>query len=257
MTKPTKSPTAVHIVLGGANGNGKSMVSRLVGECLLRTGVRPLCIDTDPSNESLAGVVALPVREIPLIGIFDGVFDVAHLDLVVDTIIEENRPTVIDTGAGAFGHLLDHFVNYHMMATLTDAGFDVYLHSIVGGGDAYEYSIRDLVLLLELIGTRARQVVWLNPALGTMHQDGKPFEDWDLFKRFKDDIAYVLTVAPMTGTPFAADFAELLRTNQTFSAAVKPSSELPLLQRARLKSLGDNMLDAVAEGIKPKALERA
>ena len=90
-----------------------------------------------------------------------------------------------------------------------------------------------------------------------MHQDGKPFEDWDLFKRFKDDIAYVLTVAPMTGTPFAADFAELLKTNQTFSAAVKSSSELPLLRRARLKTLGDSMLDAVAEGIKPKALERA
>ena len=256
MTEPTKSLTAVHIVLGGAKGNGKSMVSRLVGECLLRTGARPLCIDTDPSDESLAGVIALPVREIPLID-FDGVFDVAHLDHVVDTIIGEKRPTVIDTGAGAFSHLLDHIVNYHLMATLADAGFDVFLHSIVGGGDAYEYSIRDLVLLLERIGTRARQIVWLNPALGTMHRDGKPFEDWDLFKRFKYDIAYVFNVAPMTGTPFAADFAELLRTNQTFSAAVKPSSELPLLQRARLKTLGDTMLDAVAEGIKPKALERA
>lgn len=256
MTEPTKLPTAVHIVLGGAKGNGKSMVARLVSESLLRTGIRPLCIDTDPSDESLAGVVALPVREIPLLNFFNGVFDVAHLDHVVDAIIEEKSPTVIDTGAGAFGHLLDHLVNYHMMATLTDAGFDVYLHSVIGGGDAYEYSIRDLVLSLERIGKRARQIVWLNPALGRMHQDGKPFEDWHLFKRFKNDIAYVFNVAPMTGTPFAADFAALLRTNLTFSAAVKPSSELPLLQRVRLKTLGDTMLDAVAEGIKPRMLER-
>ena len=250
MTQPDLPTKSVHIVLGSTPRQGRTTVARLIAECLIRRdGSRPMCIDTAPCDEGLAGIVSLPVQELPLIDFVDRGFDLARLDELVDMIVEGDRTTVIDTEISAFRSLLDHLAHFHMIDALSDAGFEVCLHSVLAGDDAIISTISDLGDLLDHVGSNARHIVWLNALSEAAEFDGRRFEEGLFFTSHARDISSVVRLGRMDDMPYGGDFAALLSAKLTFAEALTPRCDLPILQKLRLKELAEVMFLNVEQGI--------
>jgi len=179
----------------------------------------------------------------------DDEFSTPRLDELVDVIVAEDRSTVIDSGVYEFRELIDHLAHFHMIEVLSEAGFEVCLHSVLAGDDAIASTITDLGYVLHIAGSTARQVVWLNALSEVAEFDGQRFERGLLFQTYKQEISSVIRIGRMDDMPYGDDFAAMLRAKLTFAEALKPCSELSHLQKRRLAELAEVTFLNIEKGI--------
>ncbi len=124
----------VHFVLQAKGGIGKSFVSTLLAQHILNETGAVGCFDTDQENTTFTHYKALDVRHIAVAN-ESRLVDAKRFDVLMETLLTTPGNFVVDTGANTFSNLLAYMVENEVFQMLREAGKNVFIHTIVGGGD--------------------------------------------------------------------------------------------------------------------------
>ena len=232
----------VLMILQGKGGVGKSMVSVLLYQSLLRLGHKVHGIDTDPVNATLAGFKQLAVTRLDIMR--DDNIDVRMFDALIEKICEmpEDSHVIIDNGASAFVAFGGYLKENEVISLLQEHGHTVYLHTVITGGQA----IVDTTQGLKVLATgfpSVPLVVWLNPYFGDIVMDGKDFTSFKVFEAHQHQIHSITRIPTGNKSTLGQDLQGLYAKRHTFKAAIE--SSLSIAVRSRLHRYFEQVVAAV------------
>ena len=88
---------AIHLVLQGKGGVGKSVVASWLAEFLIKRGQNVQCVDGDPVNRSLGQYKALRAEKLDLVN-SDGLVQRTRYDALLERFATEDAVFVLDSG---------------------------------------------------------------------------------------------------------------------------------------------------------------
>jgi len=248
----------IHFVLQGKGGVGKSVVARLLAEYMIHTGRDYQGFDADAVNQSFAAVEGLSVGKVDLL---DGAkIDTRKFDtLMVDIVANNDQVVIIDSGASSFLPMMSYIETAHVIDTLLDRGFEVFIHTIVTGGPSRDDTFKGFEQITQRFGNLCNVVVWANPFFGSVQRDDVAFIDLPGVKKTLNDgqIIGVIPIPELTNLT-QEDFAEFL-TSQTLFAAftAKDNKDVNMMVKIRLNKAHATLMGIIAEVIGEPAEETA
>src|SRR5258708_8457266 len=123
------SKTAIHILLQGKGGVGKSLISAMLSQYLLSKGQDVCCVDADPVNHTLSEYQGLAVSCLNLLK--EGSVDQREFDLLMERVLTEKGTFVVDTGASTFIPLWHYILENDALDSLREKGTRVFVHSVI------------------------------------------------------------------------------------------------------------------------------
>lgn len=222
----------IHMVLQGKGGVGKSFVSAIIAQYKASKGQTPLCIDTDPVNQTFTGYAALNVRKLD---IMDGdEINPRHFDMLIEWIANTENDIVIDNGASTFVPLAHYLISNEVPELLSSMGHQLVIHTVVTGGQALLDTISGFSQLANQFPQPSLFVVWLNSYWGAIEHEGRSFEQLKAYKENKDRVSAIVNIPQMKEETFGRDLSDMLQERRTFSEAIEDGA-LPIMTRQRLK----------------------
>ena len=223
--------TAIHLILQGKGGVGKSVVATWLAEYLIKRGKNVRCIDGDPVNRSLAQYKALNAEKLDLVS-EEGLVVRARYDALVQRFATEDGVFVMDSGATAFLPFWSYIVESEMIRVLRDAGRKLYVHCVISGGEM----LTDTLLGFETLARSTPDknvVVWINEYFGPVSRDGKEFDQVNVFQSHTDKMVGSIGIPQRSPDTFGESI-QLMRTKKlTFDEAIQ-SEQFMLVQKSRL-----------------------
>jgi hypothetical protein len=215
----------------GKGGVGKSLVSSILIQYLLKRGLSASGCDTDPVNASLARHKSLDVQ---VINIMDsGDIDPGRFDELIRHI--DGGPTdghmVVDIGASCFVSLCAYLKKYEAFEVLQERGHTVYIHSIITGGVNLLETLNNYQALVRHFDVPV--IVWLNPFFGEIKIGSQGFTDLKIYQETADSIRGIVEMPKLGSVLYERDFADIQAKHLTFEDAVK-SSAFFIMNRQRL-----------------------
>lgn len=161
----TNLKDSLHIFLAPKGGVGKTTNAALACEWLLTQGLAPVVFDADAKNTDacIGAYAALDARRLPLLRTSeDGVerINEAGFEELLESVLTEDGPHVLDTGANTYTHLMSYIIDLNLVAELEENAKDVYIHTIVAGGEMAEETVKGLEEIAAVLPWPL--VVWLN-----------------------------------------------------------------------------------------------
>ncbi len=241
MAKQSSSPGAVHIVLQGKGGVGKSLIAATLMQYLQQPlgsgGVRG--IDTDPSNQTFAGYQRLQARPLPILLEGTSRVDEGRFDELVQWLMDNPAETVIDTGATSFLPFSNYLVENNILELLRAQGRTVRIHTVIAGGAALADTIDGFRSLANPLPERS-MVVWLNEFFGPVSSQGKEFVEARAYLDNVDKVIGIVRWSARNPDTFGRDMRELQQRRWTFEQAIDEPT-LNIVQRQRLKIVRDDL----------------
>lgn len=231
--------TGVHLILQGKGGVGKSLVASVIGQYFRDRGKAAVCIDTDPVNQTLAQYQALGAEHLKLMT--DGRVDVRLFDQLMERLLTEPHSFVIDNGASTFIALWDYIQENAVVQTLEQSGRNVFLHSVVTGGQAMLDTLSGLHDVASKCPAR-NLVVWANEFFGPVEYEGKRLSDMKVFTRHRDRIRGTVTIPKRSSDTFGRDVEEMLRAKLTFAEVIE-DRKFSIMSRQRLTLVRRELFD--------------
>ncbi|MBB4267630.1 conjugal transfer protein TraL [Roseospira visakhapatnamensis] len=229
---------AIHMTLQGKGGVGKSFIASLLAQHFLARGQAPICLDTDPVNQTFAGYKAFS-PEIIRLGERPDEINPRYFDALIERIMAapEDAVIIIDNGASTFMPLIGYMVEAQALAMLHDGGHQVRLHSVLTGGQALEDTTVGLAKLAAMIPDLPL-VVWLNEYFGAVaRQTAKgvqSFEDSRIYRDLAPRIVAMIRLPEVRKETFGKDIAAMMEARLTFEEAVAGET-FPIMARQRLR----------------------
>ncbi|MBQ4133447.1 MAG: conjugal transfer protein TraL [Desulfovibrionaceae bacterium] len=226
----------IHFILQGKGGVGKSLVASMLVQ-FLRLKIDPelvRCIDTDPVNHTLAGYREFNADILDIM-VGDDI-DARSFDQLMERIFElpEKAHMVVDNGASSFVPLCSYLVENRAISLLHEEGHQVFMHSIITGGQAITDTLSGLKSLAEHFGTGSNLMVWLNRYFGEIEINGSGFEEFKVYKDYQDKFHSMIEIPHRKQSTFGKDLESLLAEKISFDAAIH--STRPIMERQRIKS---------------------
>lgn len=222
---------SVHFILQAKGGIGKSFVASILAQYAKAKG-DVMCFDTDQENTTFSHYSALEVIHVPVMT-ESRTIDAKRFDAMIERIIEAPECTcIVDNGANTFSPLLAYIVENDVFTLLSDCGIEVYIHTIIGGGD----TLIDTANGFESIarGNSEKIVVWLNEHFGPTAQGGKQFVDTKLFNGYQEKITGVVLLPHRNPQTSGDDIRRMNIARLTF-AEVMDSPKFGIMEKQRLK----------------------
>ncbi len=219
-----------HLVLGSKGGIGKSLASAFLASFFQSKGADVHCFDTDPQNHTLGGYTAFPVKILSLIDQDTRQVNTRRFDSFVEddllALAEAEKSesgkfceVIVDNGSATYLPLCAYLAENPVVQTLQGYG-EVYIHTLITGGQAQDETIRSLDRMLGIF-TTCRFVIWINRFFGRVEVDGKPFTEHPLCK---NPAVYATVAIPhLTRETYGKDIEELLSAKLTVAQAVAAS----------------------------------
>src|SRR5712691_2310752 len=91
---------AIHMSLQGKGGVGKSLAASVLAQYFMARGRAVRCIDADPVNKTLFQYRALEAKPLQLLQ--DGAIDSRAFDQLMEELLTEDGPFIVDNGASTF-----------------------------------------------------------------------------------------------------------------------------------------------------------
>ena len=225
----------IHFVLQGKGGVGKSLVASLIAQYCIEHDNIPMCIDTDPVNQSFGAYKALNVHQLDIL--VDNDVDQSKFDQLIELIYENpEQDFVIDNGASCFVPLSNYLLDNETIEMLIAQGHEVVIHTVVTGGQSLHDTMNGLNKLAANYPEHCKISVWLNPYWGPIIHNGKSFEQLKAYTNNKEKINAIITLPVMQKDTFQRDFINMLAIKHTFAeAAMNP--DLSIMNRQRLTML--------------------
>lgn len=231
--------SAIHMVLQGKGGVGKSLVAVLLAQYLKSKSEGVLCADTDPVNDTFARYQAFGAKRIKILNA-DKNIDARAFDGLVEAMLEHEGNAVIDNGASTFIPLSSYMKENNVVEMLREAGKTVYIHTVLTGGQAMDDTMIGLNNLLT--NQKSPIVVWENEFFGEVAKDGKKFLDSKMYANNKSRIAGLVTLHKRNQDTFGKDLELLVSNNMTFDEAMT-SDLFSTMPRQRLKIIQRSMYE--------------
>ena len=225
----------IHLILQGKGGVGKSLIASIIAQYCIENNNPPLCIDTDPVNQSFGAYQALNVHQLDILVNND--VDQSKFDQLIELIYAHpEQDIVIDNGASCFVPLSNYLLDNETIEMLTEQGHEVIIHTVVTGGQSMTDTLHGLDTLINSYTEQCAFIVWKNPYWGAIEHNGKPFEALKVYSENKESINAIINLPQMQKDTFQRDFINMLAAKQTFAEAII-DKELSIMNRQRLTML--------------------
>lgn len=235
---------SVHLVLANKSGTGKSIAANFLAQFLANAGLPLVVYDTDTGNNAhaLAQYKAHNAKTVNILNT-DNNIDLATLDGVIDTIIENKGCFVVDSSAIAFRPLFGYLFDLRATSLLRAAGKRIYIHTVVFGGDILLDTTPGLLALLALTrSSKASLVVWQNEINGPAALNGLPVLESPLLMATKGDLIAGSVVLERLPPPLTKAFGELMASRETVNEYLDNESH-DALSRQRVALLSRRVFD--------------
>jgi hypothetical protein len=248
MTKTSKAdaaPTSVHLMLQAKGGVGKSLCSAFLAQYFNRIdGCTVKCIDTDPSNQTLAGYSDLNVNHINLL---DGAkINEREFDKLMERLLTEEGVFVVDNGSSSFLPLSNYLLENEALPMLRGAGREVFIHTILTGGQAIVDTVGGFDELAQKMAADNSMVVWLNEFFGPIEREGKTFAEMKAYTRNADKVRGIVRIPKRNQDTFGHDIESMASQRLTFKQ-VQDGSAFTIMARQRLKTVERDLFSQLDE----------
>ena len=236
--------TTAHFIMQGKGGVGKSFVSSILMQYLLKQGLEVSGCDTDPVNSSLVRYESLDVEVIDIMS--DADIDPGRFDLLINHIAG-SRPdahVVVDIGASCYVSLGHFLKKYDAFSVLQAQNHTVYIHTIIVGGVNRVDSLGTLQTLAHNFS--APIVIWLNPFFGSITEGDEKFEDFKVYQEVADSLQGIIRMPFLKPALFGRDIANMQTRHLTFEEAVE-HPDLGIMPRHRLKNVWGQYQEAISQ----------
>ena len=234
---------SIHFVLQGKGGVGKSYVSSLLGQFFSDTSTLPLyCADTDPVNQTFAGYGRFKAQKVDIMN-EDKNIDQRAFDKLIEHIVEFEGNVVIDNGASTFIPLSAYLVENGVIDLLKENGKEVFIHSVITGGQSREDTISGLNEILS--SQPCQTVIWENEFFGDVSNQGVRFKDSGMYKMYEEKIKGMVTLHRLNQDTSAKDLQMMIGQKLTFDEAYQ-STMFSLMPRQRLKTIQKSIYSQLA-----------
>ncbi|GAB3552116.1 hypothetical protein GCM10027343_37240 [Noviherbaspirillum agri] len=230
---------AIHFILQGKGGVGKSLIAAFLTQYLQSKNESVYCADTDPVNQTFSRYAAFGADPIAILN-NESQIDSRKFDRLIEKLLEHNGHAVIDNGAATFVPLSAYLSDSGIMPALADAGKKVIIHSVLTGGQGLNDTLIGLNALLRT--QEAAIVVWENEFFGKVLKNDKTFVESELFQKYKSRILGVVKVEKRTADTFGKDMELLISNNLTFEQA-KTSDLFTFVPRSRLRQVQKSIFE--------------
>lgn len=224
------STYAVHLMMQGKGGVGKSTCSAFLTQYLRDKGRAVESIDADPMNHTLAAYKGIPVTSMDVME--DGEVNSKRFDAAMERFVTEKKDFVLDSGASSFIPLWNYVLQNQVLELLRSSGRRVYVHTIVAGGGALLETLANFKDLAQTLDDK-ELVVWLNEHEAKIEADGKKFWDMAAFKASEAKVAGTVLVERRNPQTFGADLRKMIADRLTFGEA-RNGSGYTIMEKQRL-----------------------
>ena len=226
---------AVHIILQGKGGVGKSYVASLLAQYLLSKEVNLFCVDTDPVNATFKAYESLEVAHVGILDASQTKIIQRNFDSIMEQTIETEGSFVIDNGSSSFLALSAYLIENGIFDLLEKSGKDVFVHTVLIAGQKRDVTLAGFETLTKRVDGSAKIVVWENELHGLIfNHNGLKFVDMDLYEDNKSKVAGIVNIAQQTSDTFITDI-QLMTSNHLTLTDVEKSVDFKLLSKSRIK----------------------
>lgn len=236
----------IHLIIQGKGGIGKSLVSTVVAQYIeAAKGVTVSCFDIDQENATFAAYKSLNVE---MISLYDenNVIDQGKFDPFIEQLLTTQNDIVIDSGANTFSPLCAYLIENGVFDLLRSMGKNIYIHSIVGGGDVLKDTAAGFNSLLTSFSNESF-ILWANHHYGELKYDNDvDFFDTPICKENQRQIKAIIHLKKMNEQTFGNDLKELNIRRLTLKEALI-SEEIKLMSKQRLKMIFSGIYEQLDE----------
>lgn len=227
----SRPDSAIHLVLQGKGGVGKTVVATWLAEFLSTRCKRLRCIDGDPVNRSFGQYKALAAENLDLVN-DDGLLQRARYDTLLEQFITEDAVFVVDSGATAFMPFWTYIIETEMLRVLREASRRVYVHVPVSGGEMLHDTLLGFNTLAQST-TDKNLVVWINEYFGPVARDGKRFEQMQVYVDYQERILACVGLVQRSPDTYGQTIRLMREKKLTFGEAIQ-SEGFMLAEKSRL-----------------------
>lgn len=225
---------SVHFTLQGKGGVGKSLVSSLLAQYFNESPSNVVkCIDTDPVNQTLANYKALNAQHVQLME--GSKINERNFDSLMERLITEDGIFVVDNGASSFVPLSNYLIENNAIEMLQEAGREVFIHSVITGGQALMDTLAGFKILAEQAGTK-NMVIWLNEYFGVIEANGKTFKEMKVYSDNADKVRGIVRIPERNPDTFGKDI-EMMASKKLIFSEVMKSTDFSLMAKQRIKTV--------------------
>jgi hypothetical protein len=229
---------AIHFVLQGKGGVGKTIASVLIATYLQSADKEIRCYDTDPVNPTFSHYKGLNVEQIQ---IMDGAkVNQKLFDSLIIKILDHEGDCVIDNGASSFIPLMDYIQTQGVIELLVSSGKTVYVHTVITGGQGMKDTLAGYLGLVKNSPDKGL-IVWVNNHFGEVASEtGKHFFETKMFTDNESKILGAVTLNKLENDTFLSDFQRAISAHITLDEAIA-SDKFNIMEKQRLKIIRRNV----------------
>lgn len=223
---------SVHFNLQGKGGIGKTFTSALLAQWIEEIEPRTMDgYDADQENASFYSYKGLNVKPVNVMR-QDRTIDRKLFDHMLLEIFESKQNIVVDTGANTFSPLMSYLIESDFLSMLINSGKNVYVHTIVGGGDNLRDTTAGFISLARQ--TSCPIVLWLNE--NAAWGDTGNFVESETFAQHAGNVKGVILLHGRTSDTFGDDIRRMNKERLTLKEIMQ-SPKFNLLERSRLNTV--------------------
>lgn len=239
----TSTTRAAHFILQGKGGVGKSLIAAVLAQYFNAGGDQPAkCIDTDPVNQTFTNYKALNASHIEVMN--GSKIDERNFDRMMERMLSEDGVFVVDNGASSFVPLSNYLIENCAITMLQDAGREVFIHSVITGGQALEDTLAGFKTLAEQANSK-NLIVWLNEYYGAIEANDKTFVDMKAYKDHADKVRGIIRIAKRNQDTFGRDIEQMVAKKLTFQEAIE-GGDFALMAKQRIKTVQKDVFEQLA-----------
>lgn len=247
-----------HIIMQGKGGVGKSTISRVMFEYLYENHKTVIALDADPINPTLYARIKDRgnVSRVQLIDDQSNRIEEIKFDKMIEEIISSSDDTavIIDTGASSFLPFISYMSNNYIPRVLNEAGYEVFIHTIVTGGLASSDTFAGFYKLALEFGNETNVFAWVNNYFGRIYIKDMRFSEVPEVKELisKEMISGIIELEPLYELHNEA-FLSFLNQGESFNEAAR-SKSFDLMTQIRIRQVKAkffSVLDAVLKDENP------
>lgn len=229
---------SINFILQGKGGVGKSFATAILAQYFIdEKNMDNIVVgDTDPVNTTTVKVKRLNAD---LIQITENSKVIqSKFDPMFESMLTNSQNTfVIDNGASTFLPLIQYFNDNCVMDMFEDVEQDVYIHTIIVGGQALADTLQGFEELKQLVkGSKVKLIVWINEFQGIPTLENTPLIKTKFIEKNKDVIAGLVVIQDRKSDAFTTDIKELTEKSLTLKEALE-SEYFGLMAKSRLKRI--------------------
>jgi len=231
----------IHFVLQGKGGIGKTLVSTMLAQWIVRDAPGTLrCYDTDQENTTFSRYRKLQVTHVPVMT-EARLIDPKRFDALIIDILSSDGNCVIDNGANSFSPLMAYLLENATLDLFRANDRQVVIHSIVGGGDTLHDTVTGFVTTAR--ATNAALVLWENEYFGLLQTaSGKRFTESQTYQDHAHKLLGRVRLPLRNSDSFAADIKKVNTARLTLDE-VMLNEKFNLMEKQRIKIVYEDVFE--------------